>query len=339
MKALLLKEPRCFEMIDMEMPNDKDKAIIKIKAIGICGTELSSFNGTFPMGIYPRVLGHEVVGEIIRIAENTKGLKPGDRVVLEPYRYCGDCYPCRIGRTNCCENMKCIGVHENGAGMEYFAHEVKLLHKIPDDLEWERAVFADPLTNALQGITRAKVKAGEKVVITGAGPIGVMAAQYVNSMGATAILISSMEKRMAIAESVGIRFIINHKTTDPVEEVREITDGHMAQVVIECSGRPEAIRKTLDYASYAGRIALIGYSREEVPLPTHIITRKELDVLGSRNCLRLQPASLDAIRTGKVKVEPLISNLISFEELPDYYERISSNPNDYMKVIAMMNGG
>lgn len=336
MKALLLKEPRYFEFVEMEMPDGGDKAVIKIKAIGICGTEISSYNGTFPMGAYPRVLGHEVAGEIAEIGENSKGLKAGDRVVLEPYRYCGKCYPCRIGRTNCCENLKCIGVHENGASTEYFAHEVHLLHKIPFDLKWEHAVFADPLTNALQGIYRAKVKAGEMVVITGAGPIGVMAAQYVNSIGATAILISAMEKRMKIAKHLGIRHIVNHKTSDPVETVREITGGRMAEVVIECSGMPDAIRKTLDYASYAGRIALIGYSRREVPLPTHIITRKELDVLGSRNCLGLQPVAIDAINTGRVKVEPLISNLVRFEELPDYYERISNNLDDFMKVVALL---
>ena len=265
MKALLLKEPRCFEFVEAEMPDAGDKAVVKIKAIGVCGTEISSYNGTFPMGAYPRVLGHEGTGEI------------------------------------------------------------------PFDLKWEHAVFADPLTNALQGIYRAKVKAGEMVVITGAGPIGVLAAQYVNSIGATAILISAMEKRMTIAKHLGIRHIVNHKTSDPVKAVREITGGRMAEVVIECSGMPDAIRKTLDYASYAGRIALIGYGRSEVPLPTHIITRKELDVLGSRNCLGLQPVAIDAINTGRVKVELIISNLVRFDELPDFYERISNNPDDFMK--------
>ncbi len=338
MKALLLKGPHLFEFVDMEMPNDRDKnkAVIKIKAIGICGTEISSYNGTFPMGAFPRMLGHEVVGEIVSIVENKKGLKIGDRVVLEPYRFCGNCYPCSIGRTNCCENLSCIGVHENGASAEYFAHEVNLLHKIPDGLEWEHAVFADPLTNALQGIHRAKIKAGETVVITGAGPIGVMAAQYVNAIGATAILVSAMEKRMAIAERLGINHIVNHGTSDAVKAIKEITGGRMAEAVIECSGRPHTIRKTLDYVSYAGRIALIGYSRQEVALPTHVITRKELDVLGSRNCLGLEPLAIETINSGRVRVGPMISSLITLEQLPEYYEKISRNPNDFMKVIALL---
>lgn len=336
MRALLLKGPRSLEFAEMEIPVDNEKAIIKIKAIGICGTEISSYNDTFPMGTYPRVLGHEAVGEIVKIGENSKGLKVGDRVILEPYRYCGHCYPCSLGRTNCCENLKCIGVHENGAASEYFAHEIPLLYKIPDEMKWEHAVFSDPLTNALQGVSRAKVKKGESVVITGAGPIGIMAAQYVNAIGATAILISSMEQRMAVAECLGIRYIVNHSKSDPIRAVREITRGRMAEAVIECSGRPDAIRKTLDYASNAGRIALIGYSREAIPLPTHLITRKELDVLGSRNCMGLQPVAIEAIQTGQVKVEPLISSLVKFEELPDYFAKISNNPGDYIKVVALL---
>jgi 2-desacetyl-2-hydroxyethyl bacteriochlorophyllide A dehydrogenase len=336
MKALVLKEPHCLEITEKERPGDRDKAVIQIKAIGICGTEISSFNGSFPMGAYPRTLGHEIAGEIIEIGENDKNLKAGDRVSLEPYRYCGSCYPCSIGRTNCCENMRCIGVHEDGAASEYFAHEPTLLHKIPDGMKWEHAVFADPLTNAMQGIYRASVKAGEKVVITGAGPIGILAAQHVNSIGAEAILISSMRKRMAAAASLGIKYIIDRNKKDPVKAIQEITGGRMAEAVIECSGAPSAIRSTLNYASYAGRIALIGYSREEIPLPTHVITRKELDVLGSRNCLGHHPAALEAIRAGQVKVEPLISSLINFGELPKYYEKISGNPDDYIKVVALL---
>lgn len=336
MKALLLKAPRCLEVAEAERPYDKDKAIIQIRAIGICGTEISSFNGSFPMGAYPRTLGHEAAGEIASIGDNDKGLKVGDRVTLEPYRYCGKCYPCSIGRTNCCENLKCIGVHGDGAAAEYFAHEPNLLHKIPDGMKWEHAVFADPLTNALQGVHRAGVKAGEHVVITGAGPIGIMAAQYVESIGATAILISAMGKRMAVAESLGIKNIIDRSKTDPVKALMDITGGRMAEVVIECSGMPGAIRRTLDYVSYAGRIALIGYSREDVALPTHVITRKELDVLGARNCLGHHPEAIEAIRNGRVKVEPLISSLIRFEELPEYYGRISRSTDDYIKVVALL---
>lgn len=336
MKALLLKEPYKFEIVDMPLPTEKNKAIIRIKAIGICGTEISSYTGKFPMGEFPRILGHEAAGEIVSIPENDRGLKEGDRVVLEPYRFCGKCYPCSIGRTNCCENMKCIGVHENGASMEYFAHEVNLLHKVSQKMEWRHMVFSDPLTNALQGINRARVRKGEHVVITGAGPIGVLAAQYVNSMDAVAILVSAMEKRMALARDLGIKYIVNHRTSDAVAVIKEITGGRMAEAVIECSGMPKTVRKTLDYVSYAGRIALIGYSREDIPLPTHLITRKELDVLGARNCLGLEPQAIEAINSGKVNVQSMISNLITFEQLPEYYEKISNNPDNFMKVVALL---
>lgn len=336
MKAIVLHGAGDLRIEERPMPQDTDKVIVKVKAVGICGTEISSYKGTFPMGIFPRVVGHEIAGEIVSVPQNDRGLKVGDRVALEPYRVCGKCYPCSIGRTNCCEHLECIGVHTQGAFSEYYAHDLSLTHKAPDDMTWEEIAMIEPLTIALHGVNRARVKAGEHVVVSGAGPIGILAAQAAAAMGAIPILIDMMDKRLELGREVGIPHTINLKEQDAVAAIREITGGRMAEVVIECAGAPAAFLAALDYAANAGRISLIGYSNNEVGVKTFMFTKKELDILGSRNSAFEFAPSLELIRSGKVNVKALITNLIKFDELPYYIDEVSKNPNDYMKVAALL---
>ncbi|MCG8531421.1 MAG: alcohol dehydrogenase catalytic domain-containing protein, partial [Desulfovibrionales bacterium] len=160
MKAWILEEPRKFKAVEMEMPKFEDKVVIKVKAIGICGSELSAYKGIFPIGTYPRTLGHEIAGEVIHTPENNKNIKVGDKVALDPYLYCGKCYPCSQGKTNCCENIQVISAHCNGAHMEYFAHDINWVHKAPEHLEWIEIAMIEALSISVHGVHRAKVKKG-----------------------------------------------------------------------------------------------------------------------------------------------------------------------------------
>lgn len=336
MKALILENPGNFSFQEIERKQENDKIEIKVKSIGICGSELSAYKGTFPLGDFPRSLGHEIGGEVVFVPDSVQGISVGDKVALDPYRYCGDCYPCDQGKTNACDHLKVIGVHQNGAHSEYFSHDVHLVHKVPANMPWEHIALIETLTISMHGVNRARVKAGEFVVVTGAGAIGLLAAQYVNYLGAKAIIVDPLEKRLELAKKVGITYCINPQTCNAVEQIKEITGGLMAHAGVECSGAKPAIRSMIDYIANTGRFSLVGYPGEEVPLPTFLITKKELDVLGSRNSVCDFPLAIKLLAEGIIHVTELITNTIEFEEIPEYFTKILKNPNDYIKVIAKL---
>ena len=180
MKAIKLAEPWKVSCVDIEKPVPKPgEALIKVVTAGICGSDIGAFRGTNGLVSYPRVIGHELAGIVESIPENNKnGIKVGDRVVVDPYLYCGHCYPCRIGRTNCCTDLKVLGVHVDGGMAEYYCHPADMLIKIPEGMSWEQAAMAEPLTISLHGIHRGGLQAGEYCAIIGAGLI-----LYLNAFG------------------------------------------------------------------------------------------------------------------------------------------------------------
>ena len=284
MKAIKLEKPWDVACVTMEKPVPKPgEALIRIVTAGICGSDIGAFRGTNGLVSYPRVIGHELAGVVESIPENNKnGIRPGDRVVVDPYLYCGHCYPCSIGRTNCCTSLHVLGVHVDGGMAEYYCHPADMLIKIPDGMTWEQAAMAEPLTISLHGIHRGGLKAGEFCAVYGAGPIGLVAGMVAQAYGAHAIVIDLVQERLDFAKSVGIEYVINSGKEDPVAEVAEITGGMMAQQVMECTGANPCIRGTLDLVSNAGRITLTGWPKKETSLPTDMITKKEVDIRGAR---------------------------------------------------------
>ncbi|MGB9682930.1 MAG: zinc-binding alcohol dehydrogenase family protein [bacterium] len=334
MKALYLEAPGKVYIKEIEdNPCPSSYAKVKVLAVGICGSDISAYKGTSPLVIYPRIIGHEVVGEIIEI-DPSGNFQIGDKVILEPYVYCGTCYPCSIGRTNTCENLKVLGVHIDGGMAEYICHPMELLHKLPEDMPYEELVMVEPLSISLHAIHRLKLKEGEHIVIFGAGQIGNLAAQVSLYLGAIPIIIDLIDSRLEIAKKVGISFILNPQKDNIIQSIKDITDGRMAECVIEATGSSSAIRSTIETSAYTGRIAFVGWSDREVSLPTSMITRKELDVYGSRNSVGEFPEAIELIKNRKVNVEPLISKVVSFDELPEYLECLAKNPGLYLKIIG-----
>ena len=322
------------EISDVQMPKPKEgEALLRVKSAGICGSDIGAFRGTNGLVSYPRIIGHEIAGEVISIPENNKnGIKPGDRVIVDPYLYCGHCYPCSIGRTNCCVDLKVLGVHVDGGMAEYFCHPADMLLKVPDDMPWDIIPLAEPLTIALHGIHRLKLKAGEHIAINGAGPIGLLAAMVALHYGAEPIMIDLVKERLDFAKSLGVQYTINLREEDLVEKVSEYTNGRMAECVMEASGANSAIRATLDIVSHAGRIALTGWPKQETPIPTDMITRKEVDVRGARTSAGEFPEAIELIYHQKVDARRILTKVISIDEAPETIRDIEKNPGDYMKV-------
>ena len=334
MKAVYMEKPWNIEISDVQMPEPKEgEALLRVKSAGICGSDIGAFRGTNGLVSYPRIIGHEIAGEVISIPENNKnGIKPGDRVIVDPYLYCGHCYPCSIGRTNCCVDLKVLGVHVDGGMAEYFCHPADMLLKVPDDMPWDIIPLAEPLTIALHGIHRLNLKAGEHIAINGAGPIGLLAAMVALHYGAEPIMIDLVKERLDFATSLGVRYAINLREEDLVEKVSEYTNGRMAECVMEASGANSAIRATLDIVSHAGRIALTGWPKQETPIPTDMITRKEVDVRGARTSAGEFPEAIELIYHQKVDARRILTKVISIDEAPETIRDIEKNPGDYMKV-------
>ena len=338
MKAIKFAEPWKVACVDQEMPTPKEgEALIKIHCAAVCGSDIGAFRGTNGLVSYPRVIGHELSGEIVSIpddpAQNPKGLKVGDRVAVDPYIYCGHCYACSIGRTNCCTSLKVLGVHVDGGMCEYFCHPANLLVKLPEGMSYEMGSLAEPLTIALHAIHRGQVKAGMHMAINGAGAIGLLAALAAKAYGAEPILIDLVEERLDFAKKMGVEYTINSKEVDAVEKVREIT-GEGAQLVMECSGANILIRQSLDMVCHAGRITFTGWPKQETSLPTDMITRKEIDIRGARTSAGEFEEALELLHSGKVKLMDTVTKIISMEEAPDTIIDNEKNPGDYIKVIV-----
>lgn len=338
MKAINLSEPWKVSMADIEKPvPGPGEALIRIVSAGICGSDIGAFRGTNNLVSYPRIIGHELAGIIEEIPENNpKGFKVGDKVIVDPYLYCGSCYPCSIGRTNCCTSLKVLGVHVDGGMAEYFCHPADMLVKMPEDMSWTDAAMAEPLTISLHGIHRGGLKAGEYCAIIGAGPIGLLAGMVAQAYGAHAILLDLVQERLDFAKELGIEYVINSATEDSAARISEITGGVMAQQVMECSGANPAVRAALDYVSHAGRVTLTGWPKKETPLPTDIITKKEIDIRGARTSANEFEEAIDLIYTKKVDVQKILTKVITIDEAPDTIIDIEKNPANYMKVVVMV---
>ena len=337
MKAVRIIEPFKVECIDIpETKPEKGQALLKIEAAGICGSDIGAFRGTNNLVSYPSIIGHELSGVVVSIPEdNPKGIKPGDKVVVDPYLHCDHCYPCRIGRTNCCTSLKTLGVHVDGGMREYFCHPAHMLVKIPEGMTFEQAAMAEPLTISMHGIHRGGFKAGEFCAVTGAGPIGLAAAMTAQAYGGHAILIDIVQERLDFArDKAGIEYVINSGTEDAAKRIAEITNGDMAQLVVECSGANSAIRSALvDYVSNAGRITLTGWPKKETSLPTDLITKKEVDIRGGRNSAG-EFEALELIHTRRVDMEKMLTKTVTADEAPAVIADIEKNPGNYMKVVV-----
>lgn len=333
-KAVCIEKPNEIYCKQVPYPQKKPhEVLIKMASAGICGSDVGAFRGTNPLVTYPRVIGHEVAGTIIAEGDTmAAGIKKGDRVIIDPYIYCGNCYPCSIGRTNCCEQLQVIGVHTDGAIQQVFSHPAWLVHKLPDNLSFAHAPLAEPLTIALHALHRTRLQQDEYVAIIGAGAIGLLAALTAIHYQAIPILIDMVQPRLDYAQQLGIKHVINPTQQDSKQAIRHITNGHMAQVVVEASGANSAIRETLDLASFAGRIALTGWPKQETPLPTNLITFKELDICGSRTSAGEFAEALTLLSERKIIPEQIITKIISVDEVAAAIRALSDNPGCQLKI-------
>lgn len=339
MKALVLKNKEEVIIDERPMPIlEKNHAVVKITYASICGSDISAYRGKGVQVPYPVILGHEVSGTILEIDSETTDLKVGDRVILNPYISCGKCYPCSLGKTNCCESLKVLGVQTDGAISEYFSHPVDLLIKVPSSIEDTSVPLIEPLVIALHGIRQAKLVAGEHLAIIGAGPIGILAAMIARAYKAKPILIDILDSRLEYSKELGIDYVINSLNENVIERISEITNGRLAEVVLEMSGSNQGIEQALEIASYCGRISFTGWPTGKTELNTSLITRKELQINGARTGVMSDfEEAIRLVESNEVQVEKIITEVITLDDAPMMIEKQSSNQADYLKLVVKVN--
>jgi threonine dehydrogenase-like Zn-dependent dehydrogenase len=311
------------------------RPLIRIRSAGICGSDVNSFLGKGQALGLPLTLGHEAAGEVVETVGDSR-FRPGDAVIIEPYLYCGSCYPCSRGQRNCCEHLQCLGVHTDGTMSEYVTHPEDLLHRKPEGMPWAYAAFVEPLTIATHGVHRVQAVAGEHAVVIGAGTIGVLTALYLKHLGVIPILVDILESRLKAARGLGIGHTILSDGSAPVDEVKEITQGRGAETVFEISGSARGVENTVHLASYTGRISLTGWPSKLPTIETPLITRRELIIYGSRDSAGEFPEAIELIDSGAIDAANIITKIIGFDELPDEIRRIADDPSDTLKTIALV---
>ena len=337
MRMLSIFEPGSLQMEDAAYPRlTPGNAIVKMEMCGICGSDVTAYTGKNPTMRYPiHGLGHEGVGVIVEIGENDKGLQVGDRVALEPYVPDFTCHMCQVGRFNNCAHLNVCGVHKDGMMAEYFAHPVALLYKLPEDMPWERAALVEPLTIGMHGATRAGVTAGDRVVIFGAGTIGLMAALACMSYGATPIMVDMVQPRLDFAKNeLGVPYICNSRETDVEEFLLEVTGGKRPEAMIDCTGAKPVLENMHNYVCHGGRIALVGWPHGPVSYNQTRLMQKEIDVCPSRNSVAKFPEAIALIHKGELPVHKLLTKVISLDEVEQTIQDMMVHPGDYLKVVT-----
>jgi 2-desacetyl-2-hydroxyethyl bacteriochlorophyllide A dehydrogenase len=335
MKTIVCTRPGNIEYADADQPSLKDgHAIIKIERIGICGTDLHAFEGTQPYFEYPRILGHELAGEIVEIGNNTS-YKIGEAVTIIPYFNCGNCIACRSGKPNCCVNIKVCGVHVDGGMTEYLSVPVDSLVN-NNGLSLDELALIEPLAIGAHGIRRAGVNPGQYVLVIGAGPIGLGTMEFARIAGAKVIAMDVNEARLKFCrDKLKVEYILNALSPNVLDQLRDITNGDMPTVVIDATGNQNAINNGFQYMTHGGRYVLIGLQKGDVSFSHPEFHKREGTLMSSRNATR---ADFDLVidSLSKKLIDPLtyITHRVNLNRVKDEFANWLKPENEVIKAMV-----
>ena len=337
MKTVLIEKPFEIAVTDTEMPVAKEgEAILKVLYCGICGADVASYTGNQPFTTYPRIPGHEFSAQIISIPENDKGLKVGDIVTANPYFNCGECYSCQRGFVNCCTDNQTMGVQRDGSFREYIAMPVERIYD-GKGLSAKELALVEPFTISYHALHRAAVKPGDKVLVVGAGPIGLFALISAKAQGAEVFVADVLDGRLEKATHFGADGVINSAKSDIVEEAMRITNGNGFDVCVEACGQSVTFLNCIDCAAFAANIILIGNGKKETTFLHSILLKKELNVFGSRNSYAKDFREvIDLIASGKVNVLDMVSAVYPMAEADVAFKALANNDGSLAKVLIEM---
>ena len=340
MKDMMIQEvmtaPK--EIVFREVPIRQPEAgevLVKIKKIGICGSDIHVYHGTHPFTSYPITQGHEVSAQIVKLGEGVTGLKEGQKVTIEPQVFCGHCYPCTHGKYNLCEELKVMGFQTTGTASEFFTVDASKITPIPDAMTYNEGAMIEPLAVTVHAAKRFPDIKGAKVAIIGCGPIGILLSQSVKALGASEVLITDIsDYRLELAKSLGVDYAVNTKDKDFGEVLVESFGPDKADVIYDCAGNDISMGQAIKYARKGSTIILVAVFGKIATVDLAVLNDHELDL--DTSMMYRHDDYVDAIRLvneGKIQLKPLMSKHFAFKDYLDAYKYIDDNRETTMKVL------
>lgn len=342
MKSCVITEPFKYEIREVPIPEPKDdEVLIRMKAAGVCGSDMHIFKGENPLSRYPLVPGHENVGEIVKVGKDCKKIKVGDHVVVDLIITCDSCYQCTHGRGNVCEHVLVRGSGTDGGWREYFTAIESDVYKIDDNIPWRDAALIEPLAIGEHCTTRARIAEDDVVFILGTGTIGTIIAQACKLKGAkTVICCDISDSSLERSKLFGADHTINSKTENVVERVAEITDGHGCTVAFDSACFQGSLTFVLQkgIVCNAGRVVPMGFCSKPEGLCQNDINARELDIIGSRMSLHQFEPTAKKMAEGKYRLEGLATTFVKFSEIDKVFDNILHPNPEVKKTVILFDG-
>lgn len=339
MRQVVLTEPKHLEfreVADLKAADLKpDEILINIKHIGICGSEIHSYHGLHPATFYPVVQGHEYSGIVVAVGSDVKTVKVGDKATARPQLVCGKCGPCRRGQYNVCQNLRVQAFQADGAAQDLFIVPEDRVVRIPDDMPLEYAAMVEPVAVGAHASSRPHDLVGRNVVVSGAGTIGNLIAQFAKARGAKKVVITDVsDLRLAKARECGIEYTVNVAKQNLGEALKEIFGDEGFSVGFEVAGVEVSVRSLMELIEKGGDVIIVGVHAKDPAISMFYLGEHELNLIGSmmyRHEDYLK--AVEEIEAGRINLQPLISNRFPFEQFDDAYKFIDANRETCMKVM------
>jgi L-iditol 2-dehydrogenase len=339
MLQAILEQPGKVLFREVEKPRPgKNEVLVKIKKVGVCGSDVHAYYGKHPYISCPIVQGHEFAGQITEVGENAGRFKPGDNVTVMPQLICGKCYNCTHGRYNICSELKVIGCQAEGAAQEFFAVDEKLVLKLPDGMSYDHGAMIEPLAVGIHALDRMGGVKGLNLVIFGAGPIGNLTAQAAKGLGAKSVMIVDLsDYRLGIAKKCGIDITVNTSKENLDAAITQNFGKDRADAMIECVGVQPTIDQAVKLSRKGTDIVVVGVFGQKPQVDMGLVQDKELRLIGTLMYMENDyHKAIELINSGMVDLNPLISKYFSFKEYGEAYLFIEKNSEKTMKVLIDM---
>ena len=341
MKAIILEKPEQFSYADVDEPAKPGpgEALVEVHRVGICGTDVSGYLGKMPFFTYPVIPGHELGVQVVSVGEGVENVQPGDRCSIEPYMDCGDCYACLKGATNCCETLEVIGVHKNGGMCERFLLPARKLHPSAK-LTMEQLALVETLAIGCHCVNRADTQANDKVLVIGAGPIGMAAIEFLKVAKAEITVMDMNETRLQFCkDKLGVDHTVVFKNDNTeADRLREVNGGDLPETVIDATGSHISMSNAFQYCSFTGQVLYVGITTQELSFKHVAIHRPELTIKASRNAV---PADftriISLIEDGVINTDPWLSHQASYDDFIGEFPKWLKPETGVIKAILRMN--
>jgi L-iditol 2-dehydrogenase len=340
MNALLLTKYMQLELTDMPMPEiGPGDLLVRVKACGICGSDVHGLDGSTGRRIPPLVMGHEAAGIVAETGAAVKGFSPGDRVTFDSTIFCGQCFFCRRGEQNLCDNRQVLGVspgeyRRHGAFAEYVSVPAQIAFHLPDALSFERAALIEAVSVAVHAVGLTPVRLDDTAVVVGSGMIGLLAIQALRLTGCARIIAVDIDDiKLGRASQIGAEVQLNSKKVDVPSAVRELTGGRGADIAVEAVGATEPIQTALASLRKGGVLTLVGNLAPKIELPLQSVVTRQIRLIGSCASSGEYPACIDLLARGAIQVDSLITAAAPLAEGPGWFQRLYHHEPNLMKVI------